>query len=219
MTHPPGRSGRAARFRRPLATGLASLPLLGCAPPFADLQNAYTLPPGRFQLTPSFSAVTSSYDGQTEHIENVYGIQVAAGLSAGAEFRLAFARVDLVEATGVNVLAFGPKFAVPGHSALYLPVGFAFGEDFDSMETWQAHPTLLFTGRLQNVEFNPSFKFLLPLSGGGDPLIAMNLGMGLSTDFDLWALRPEVGFLFDPAGDGYYTSFSFGVSITPPLQR
>jgi hypothetical protein len=218
---------RPSRAYIALAAGTAATLAAGCAPPFATLQSARTVPPGRVELTPSYSAVSATYEGETNHYEDVYGVQLAVGITVESEFRFAYARVDLDPGSGVNVLGFGPKLmVVPDHVAVYIPAGFAFGdavvaggidEGFDSMDTWQLQPTLLFTGRLhENVEIDPSTKFILPLSNGGDPQVALNLGFGLSSDLDLWALRPEIGFLFNPGDDGFHTSYSIAVSITPP---
>jgi hypothetical protein len=218
----PSRSIHLAVARIALAASAVAPLASGCAPPFATLQSARTVPPGHVELTPSYSAVTATYDGETEKIEDVYGLQCAVGIAPGFEFRFAYALLSLDHGSAVNVLGFGPKFAVvPDHMAVYMPAGFAFsndfGEDFDSMETWELQPTLLWTGRLhQYVEINPSTKFILPLSNGSTPLVAFNLGFGLSSNLDLWAMRPEIGFLVNPAGEGYKTSYSIGLSITPP---
>jgi len=186
------------------------------------------VPPGRVELTPSYSAVSVTSDGDTRHYENIYGVQLAVGITVESEFRFAYARVDLDPGSGVNVLGFGPKLmVVPDHVAVYIPAGFAFNddfgegfyEDFGAMDTWQLQPTLLVTARLhENVEIDPSTKFILPLSNGGDAQIALNLGFGLSSDLDLWVLRPEIGFLVNPGAldDGFHSSYSIAVSFTPP---
>ena len=216
------RSIHLAVVRIALAASAVAPLASGCAPPFATLQSARTVPPGHVELTPSYSAVTATYDGETEKIEDVYGVQVAVGIAPDFEFRFAYALVNLDHGSTVNALGFGPKFTVvPDHMACYMLAGFAFsddfGEDFGPMNTWELQPTLLWTGQLNKYfEINPSTKFILPLSNGSTPLVAFNLGFGLSSNLDLWALRPEIGLLLNPAGEGYNTSYSIGLSITPP---
>ena len=216
------RSIHLAVARIALAAGAVAPLASGCAPPFATLQSARTVPQGHVELTPSFSAVTATYDGETEKVEDVYGLQCGVGVAPGFEFRLAYADLNLVDGSAVHVLGFGPKFTVvPDHMACYMLAGFAFsddfGEEFGPMNTWELQPTLLWTGRLNRYfEIDPSGKFILPLSNGSTPLVAFNLGFGVSNNLDLWALRPEIGLLVNPAGEGYYSSYSIGLSITPP---
>ncbi len=189
----------------------------GCAPVFSDLQSARTVPKGKVQLTPSFSSVSFTEDGETEKVQNVFGGQLAIGVHESSEFRLAFARVDFPEGTGVNVFGFGPKFSiVKDQVAFYLPVGFAFGEGIEVSETWDMHPTVIFTTLPhQNIEINPSAKVLIALNSDRDTLLAFNLGLGLSNNFERWAIRPEIGILVNPGESGFFTAYSVGISLTP----
>ncbi|HQU71054.1 MAG TPA: hypothetical protein PKV71_06630 [Calditrichia bacterium] len=49
-----------------------------------------------------------------------------------------------------------------------------------------------------------------------DVLVAFNLGLGISSDLNRWALRPEVGYLFNPGENGHYFHWSLGVSVATP---
>lgn len=40
--------------------------------------------------------------------------------------------------------------------------------------------------------------------------MAFNLGLGLSADFNRWAIRPEYGMLFNPGEEGHFGQFSIG---------
>lgn len=197
--------------------------LPGCAPVFSDLQSAKLVGKGKFEATPSFSSVHFSNDGETEHIQNHFGFQAAYGTNEKVDFRLRFERIN-VETGGdysfdANVLGFGPKIELTkDRAALYLPFGFAFGDDIGEIsETWEFHPTLLFTlPSGNNFELNPSTKALIPLSREeSDVLFAFNLGAGISTNLKKWAIRPEIGFLFNPGEDGHYRHFSIGLTIYP----
>lgn len=201
---------------------VAFLPIViaaGCAAPFSDFQSARIVPKGKVEVTPSFSAVTFTEDGDTEHLQDVYGAQVAFGAGEVSEVRVAFARVDFVdEDGGFNVFGFGPKWRiVRDHMAGYLPVGFAFGEDIEVSETWAVHPTVIFSGRLHRVvEVNPSVKVLLPLAGGAEEIrLAFNLGFGISNNLDVWALRPEIGIMVNPGEEGFLIAYSVGMSLIP----
>jgi hypothetical protein len=198
---------------------LAFLLLTGCAPVFSEVQGARLVGKGNIETTASFSSVDWSDDGESEHIQNHVGLQAAYGVSDRADLRFRFERIIVDtnggDSFGVNVLGFGPKLELAkDRAALYLPVGFAFGEEIDEVsETLEFHPTLLFSipgGK--NFELNPSVKALVP-TNDRDLLVAVNLGAGLSTDLQRWVLRPEFGFLFNPGEEGHYRQFSLGLTV------
>lgn len=200
---------------------LACLTVLfpGCAPVFSELQSAKLVGPGHLEVTPSFSSVSFSSEGESEHIQNHYGIQAGIGVNRQMDFRLRYERVSVDmqdmngdESFGVNVFGFGPKFSlVKDMVAAYFPIGFAFGEDIEVSETWQIHPTLLITLPISKyIEFNPSAKVLIPLKGEQDTLIAFNLGTAISANLEKWAIRPEIGFLYNPGESGHFMHFSVG---------
>lgn len=226
------RSGSRACPRNDLpAVALAGLLFVvlavapGCAPVFSELQSAKLVGKGRVEVTPSLSTVSFSNEGESDEVQTHMGLQMATGLSEDTDLRVRYERISVDtgsdDASIFHILGFGPKVGlVEDRSALYLPVGFAFGDNVDeSSKTWQFHPTFLFTVPLGNgAEFNPSCKALIPLTGdGGDVLLALNLGAGLSSDLEKWVIRPEIGFLFNPDGDaeGHYMHYSIGLTLYP----
>ena len=199
---------------------LSALVLLaGCAAPFSDLQSAKTVGKAKAEITPSFSAIYID-DTDTEHVQNHLGIQAAFGMSDSVDFRMRFERITLDKDGDnlFNVLAFGPKIGIVEDTvALNLPVGFALSDSTDSSETWQFHPTLLFTLLSEsNFELNTSAKALIPLKNDEiDTLVAFNIGMGISGDMEKWAIRPELGFLLNPGEDGHFMHLSIGLAVYP----
>ena len=191
--------------------GMAAL-VTGCAPIFSDLQSARLVGPGKIEATPGFSSVFVSEEGETNHVQNHAGIQAGIGVLNGLDLRLSYERVLDYD---LNALGFGPKIALlKDRIALYVPVGFAFGGDSESSETWETHPTLLFTLPVaKGFELNPSAKALIPLTGDRDTLIAFNLGAALG-NVRKWAIRPEVGLCFNPEGGGFFWQFGVGFSIS-----
>jgi hypothetical protein len=200
---------------------IALLLMVGCAPPFSSIQSARTVGKGKFEVTPLFSTVFFSAEGETEHVQNEFGFQAAYGLGnmVDLQLRYEFINVSIEDVSAsANVIGIGPKVGVYKEMiAFACPIGFAFGGDVEDIsETWQLHPTLLFTLPIGNsFEFNPSAKMLIPLSGDGDILLAFNLGAGISTDLRKWAARPEIGFLIDPGEEGHFTQFSVGLTFYP----
>ena len=188
----------------------------GCAPVFSELQSAKLVGPGHLEVTPSFSSVSLSSEGESEHIQNHYGVQAGLGINRQMDFRLRYERIsvdlDGDGSFGVNILGFGPKFSlVKDMVAVYVPIGFAFGEDIEVSETWQIHPTLLITLPVSKyIEFNPSAKILIPIKGEQDTLVAFNLSTAISANLEKWAIRPEIGFLYNPGESGHFMHFSIG---------
>jgi len=195
--------------------------LAGCAPPFSAMQSARLAGKGKFEVTPIFSTVFFSAEGETEHVQNDFGLQGAYGLADrfDLQLRYEFISVEIEDASAsANVIGIGPKIGIyKDVIAMSLPIGFAFGGDIEDIsETWQFHPTFLFTLSVGNsFEFNPSTKMLIPISGDGDVLLAFNLGAGISANLKKWVVRPEVGFLINPGEEGRFTHLSIGLTIYP----
>lgn len=195
----------------------------GCAPVFSDLQSARLVEPGQVEVTPAAGRVSWREDGESEHVQNQFGIHMATGLARSVDLRVRLESVRIPQEDtpdgSVWVAGAGPKFSlVRDRLAFSLPVGFAFGEDIEVSKTWAVHPTLHFTlpaGR--SAEVNASAKYLIPLhDDGGDNLAAVNLGLALGRDVRRWAIRPEVGILFNPGEPGLFWHASLGFTVAVP---
>jgi hypothetical protein len=204
---------------RVLRISLLSLwicPLFSCfAPVFSELQSARLAGPGNAEITPSYTKV----NGEHELVQDHFGIQAGYGISGRLDFRVRYEYASVGSADednfGVNMLGFGPKVSlVKDWLAIYLPVGFAFGEDIDVSETWQVHPSLLATLPLsKSFEINTSAKALIPLQKGNNPMYAVNVGFAIGPDVRRWAVRPEIGFLFNSCvGDCWHLSIGLSLS-------
>lgn len=201
---------------RSLAALILILPFTGCVAPFSEMQGAGMVGPGRTEITPAYSYVQWSDEGEREKVQDDFALHVATGLNQRTDLRMRYEMVKLDENV-VHVLAAGPKFSVlPQRLALYTPVGFGFGSDVESSETWQFHPTLLYTMPVSpQLEVNTSAKAQIPLNAGDeDNLLAFNLGLAMGPDLAEWAIRPEVGMLINPGEDGSFWHFSLGFSRT-----
>lgn len=203
------------------------LTVSSCMPPvFSELQSARTAGKGKVEATAGVSLNYSVFkDEGKRHNEHYYdhaGIHLAYGLTEQVDLRARFEYVgvdDSGESGGTyNIFGMGPKWAISENRfAIYLPVGFAFGGEIEEVrETWQFHPTLLFTVPVTDyLEFNPSGKVLIPFNKDLEELVAFNFGLGLSSDFDKYAVRPEFGLLYNPGEKGRYQHFSIGVTLYP----
>jgi hypothetical protein len=195
---------------------VCTLYVTGCVvAPFSDIQSAKLVGPGNVEATPHYSSIYSSYEGDSEQVQDNFGMQLGLGITSFMDVRARYELIHVDEDYNVNVFGFGPKFSlIKDYVAFYTPVGFAFGEDIETSETWQVHPTLLFTLPVNRYfEINPSAKLLIPFQEDSDTLVAFNLGAGISSDLEKWAIRPEIGFLFNPGEEGYYFHLSLGFSL------
>lgn len=206
-----------ARITLRICTILSIYSFQSCiAPVFSDLQSARLVGKKNVELTPSYSTVGFNEDGESEGIQNHIGAQMAVGLSDKVDLRVRFEHVWLKnddEGYDEQILGLGPKISlVKDRVAAYLPVGAALSD----FSTFQFHPTILFTVPVvsNQIDFNPSAKYLISFCEDCDNFLALNLGMALSNDLNKWAFRTEYGFLFTPDESGSYRQFSFGFSYT-----
>lgn len=187
----------------------------GCAPSFSELQSAKLVDKGHFEAAANYSSVSFHNEGESEKAQDHFGIQIAYGLMDKVNLRFRYERieVDPVEVSA-NVFGFGPKLRiVEDVFALYLPVGFATGEDIETSESWQFHPTIILTYPYREYfELNTSAKYIIQFCDDCDQLVGLNVGLGLSHDLRIYAIRPELGFLINPGEDGHYMHYSIGVS-------
>jgi hypothetical protein len=186
-----------------------------CAPVFSELQSARMVGKGNFEASPHFTT-TSAYDeDESGHVQNNYGLQAAYGISDKFDIRARYEYINLADDDGsTNIFGIGPKVSLmKDRIAAFLPVGFAFGGDVEGVDNFELLPTMLFTLPVgKYFEINPSVKSIIVLE---DPefILAFNLGLGLSSNFNKYAIRPEYGICFKPGDEGHYGQFSIGISV------
>lgn len=203
---------------------IASAICSSCAPVFSDLQSAKLAGKGNIEATPNFTSTGFSEDGESDHIQNHYGLQLGYGISDWLDIRVRYEYVGINdellmgESFPVNVLGIGPKFSlIQNRVAAYIPVGFAFGKEIDKEDIEiEVQPTLLFTIPVgEKIEINPSVKGII----AEEFYLAFNLGLGLSTNPDIYMIRPEYGILINPGESGRFGQFSIGLSVYPLKKR
>jgi len=186
---------------------------------YSSLQSARLLVKGKYEITPSYSSVSFSDEGESEKMTDNYGVQLGYGISKNANLRLRYEKIspDYSGSDGYSFMAVEPKFGlVKDKLAFSFPVGFFSGSGIDTSDSWQIHPSFHLTiPASKNLEINVSPKILIFLEEDTDDLIAFNAGLGISDDLSKWAFRPEIGYLINPGEDGHYFSWSLGVSFTP----
>jgi hypothetical protein len=190
-----------------------------CAPVFSEMQSARTVGKNRMEITPTASSVSYSEEGETNGVQNQYGTQVAFGVTSSFDIRLRYEYVRVKndfgasDTKGVHVMGIGPKYSLLKNKiAIALPIGRAFGED--TKDTWQLHPTILFTipAVKDKFDLNISPKYLFTVCKDCEDFIALNFGASFSNDLNKWAIRPEYGLLYNPGVSGHFGQLSIGFS-------
>lgn len=213
-----------------LAIGFYGLFMSGCAPVFSELQSARTAGKGQVELTAGYATVNNGEyrDGEfimaSEKVQEQIGLQAAYGITEDLDMRVRFEHITVADDGGnVNVLGFGPKYEIVDNIfSVYVPVGFAFGGDFQGKieDTWEIHPTLLATVPFNKyIELNTSSKFIHAFHKDGWNYMAFNAGLGLSTDLDKYVVRPEYGWAWctNDNNSDKFRQFSIGVTIYPNM--
>ena len=185
-----------------------------CAPVFSDLQSAKLVGKGNFETTPNFTTTSFSDEGETDHVQNHFGVQFGYGLSNRIDLKARYEYIAIPnedETLKANIFGIGPKISLlKDRIAAYVPVGFAFGGDVDGIDEFEIQPTLLFTVPVgKYLEINPSVKGII----GEEFYCAFNLGLGLSTNLNRYVIRPEYGILLNPGESGMVGQFSIGTTI------
>lgn len=188
-----------------------------CATPFSDYQSARLVDEGKVDITASYGQSHFRDDGESDKVQDEFGLQVAFRVADNAELRAKYflMNVDAEGESTANALGFGPKFSlVEDRLALYTPVGFAFGGFIDDGgSTWQLQPTLIGNlYRSDQFEVNASGKYIFWFDQDIDDFVAFNLGFGIGP-LERWAIRPEVGFLLNPGDSGSFIQFGLGASF------
>lgn len=190
----------------------------GCVTIFSEFQSAETLGKGNYEVTPSASIVAYYDEYESERAQNSIGVQYGYGITDKLDLKtrleIPWVSDEIAPFGDIFVFGFGPKFGiVEKRFSIYTPVGFAFGNEIETSETIEFHPTALYSIPVsEHFEINTSGKFILPITTDNDPFYAINIGLGIWNDNI--GIRPEIGLLKSTQTmDGNYVHFGLGLSL------
>jgi len=193
---------------------ILSLIILNSCYQFSLFQSAKTVGKGKWQATGSYSSISYSQDNFDEKMSNNFELQVRTGINEKADIGFRLSRIKFIDKESWNYLSIEPKIMlIPDHLSFFVPVSIYFGNDINVSETFQISPGFIASYQFnQNIEANFSPRLIIPFNSGSYNLIAINFGIGLSSDLNKWAIRPEIGTLFSPGDEGHF--FQLGVGFT-----
>ena len=91
--------------------GAAAFLAQGCLPVFQQYQGARVQAPGTFEITPNVATVSFRDEGESIHLQNQVGAQVAVGVAPRLDVRASYTRVMPIYSS-LNYFALGPKLAL-----------------------------------------------------------------------------------------------------------
>jgi len=144
-------------------------------------------------VLPYYTTTSETEEGETNGIQNHFGLQVAYGVTPKFDLRM---RVENIWekggqfGDGITIMGLGPKFSlVENKLAIYLPIGRALGES--TSDTWQFQPSVLYTlPAIKNkLDINLSPKYIFTFCEECPDFAAVNLGLAISSNLSKWAIR------------------------------
>ena len=172
---------------------------------------------GNREVTPAVSYVGIYDEGEQEHAQTNLGILVGYGINAELDIR---GRVELpvladeFDTFGdVIAMPIGPKIKLSdANASFYSPIGLAIGDEIETSESIEWHPTRIMSSRLkEESELNSSLKLIVPFEKERDTALALKVGIAKWTTNT--GLRPEIGVL-KYLNDGSGIFFHAGVAIS-----
>jgi hypothetical protein len=186
----------------------------------SSMQSARLVKPGTYEVTPSFSSVTYAAADTSLKLSNNFGGQLETGLQEDMDlvFRYEHIVPDQSDMSRLHFISFTPKMRVLNeYVALCAPLGFYFGNDIKTKDSWQLHPTLIGTVPInQYAEINFAPKWMIFLDPNTKNMIVLNMGLGISSNFAQWSVKPEFSYVFSGAEAEHLISLNIGLTLVIP---
>lgn len=190
------------------------------APNFEGAKNLKT---GQIEMALTFNPEYTLYSGDIEKLFHSYGVFTRIGVHNQIDIKFTYNRLLVGEYDdGLNVIQISPKFSSKnGVVAFRVPFGIMFekyeangGKEF---ATWfTLSPRIIITAvskKSFELNFIPMSETYFYSGGGNSTFVGLNIGMGFSSNFNIWSIRPELGTSFNVRDfSGSLWSFGFSAS-------
>lgn len=188
-----------------------------------NFEDAINLKPGQYEFVLDMNVNYMTYSGQTYKSFNCYGTFMRIGVHQQIDLKISYNRLSWdTWSDGLNLVQISPKFSSKnGVIALRLPFGVLFEKNDYVSEGEKKYntscvvsPKLIITPvqkKIFRLNLVPMSEFLFSKGSPGMTLIGMDVGLGFSSNFDKWSIRPEGGAVV-PIGDNNGFIWHVGLS-------
>jgi hypothetical protein len=206
---------------------ILSLCLTSCmtvAPVNQHYERAATLGKGNIEASGSISG----YVADDAPLNKNYGFRLGYGISDKADVKLRYEKRIPFDTSlrNTDYVSIVPKFNIrENRLSLLAPISryqtrHRFeGKTLDEV-SYSFAPQVIrtFTNPKNNFDFSVSTKveFLFHNMAADEFFLGFNMGAGVSTNLDRWAIRPEVGYQLRPFQGNYAWSYGVGLQLTFP---
>jgi hypothetical protein len=187
----------------------------GVAPVNSSFEGARTLKKGQTEVAGNYSSYSATSEGDNIETNKNFGLRLGFGLGPRTDLRIRYERIAPVdtegEGIGVNYLAITPKYSFVNDK---ISGSFTLGTYSAQGDIYLfLSPKMIFSYPVKN-KFEPTFAIKTDIFPFDQAFfLGMNLGFGISSDLDKWAIRPELGYMKD-LQDFSYSYLTWGVGLT-----
>jgi hypothetical protein len=221
-------------YRSTLLLVIVSQTFFSCmsvAPVNQHYERAGTLGKGNIEASGSISGYASdgsNYMTTDNQLNKNYGFRIGYGLSDKLDLKLRYEKRIPFDTSRIHTDYFSiiPKFSIhENRLAILAPISryqtrHRFeGKILDEV-SYSFAPQLIrtYTNPKNNFDFSIAGKadFLFHNRSDDEFFLGFNMGAGVSTNLDRWAIRPEVGYLIQPFQGNYAWSYGIGLQFSFP---
>lgn len=194
-----------------LGTAVALMSSCAIAPVSTHYESARSLKKNNLEASANYSHYRIDVDGETDAANDNFGLRVGYGITDRMDVKLRYERLLPSNQTNqldipVNYWSFVPKYTFIDN---ILAVKFGVNSYVyrESQETSSEEelvsiqslkPSVIGTWPInQKVELSLAGSYEIALEDDYSNFIGFSLGAGFSEDLDKWAVRPEVGYIFN----------------------
>ena len=216
--------------------GFCTASCVTVAPVHGNYEKAGTLGKGNLELSGNYSHYVAGAEGNSEPVNNNIGVRAGIGLSDKIDLKIRYEKLMPVASEPdakfkANYFSLVPKFNfVQNKLSLFVPLSMyrfkvesAYGNSKSTSYSIAPHLIHTFTTKSNQIDFSTSFNleylFNADDNAGNNFLMGLNVGAGFSNDLRKWAIRPEIGYLFDPSESGHVWNFGVGLQVILPTSK
>jgi len=195
--------------------------ITGCVPVNSTFDSARMLQKDLVQVRGSFSGYNYSAHDETDPSNNNYGFGIGYGISDKFTLKSRYEFITFPDNSEdfYHYFDIAPKFAIV-HNKLAFQLPFGVYTADGNEPAYVISPQLLATYpiRLSSSEMTVGLKTDIQLDGEDiDIPIGINLGLGFGRDLNRWAIRPEIGWMFNTSEKESSFTYGIGFNLNFPL--